>query len=85
MAVEIETEDERLTAAYRSLEDTVETDALVALREPVLQSVDEYHSRGRRVATLERLRRNRVYGALSGSATHTPQYVKADAREDVIA
>lgn len=86
MAVEVETEAERLTATYRSLEDTVETDALVALREPVLQSVEEPHSRRGRGGTMERLRRNRVYGALSGSAAnHTPQYVKADASEDVIA
>lgn len=81
--VEVETEAERLTATYRSLEDTMETDTLVALREPVLE---EPQSRRLRVATLERLRRNRVYGALSASGgSLTPQYVKADAREDLIA
>ena len=87
MAVEIETEAERLTATYRSLEDTTETDTLVGLREPVLQSVDGSHSTGLRAGTLERLRRNRakVYGALAAKSDPTPQYVKADAREDLIA
>ena len=87
MAVEIETEAERLTATYRSLEDTTEADALVTLQEPVLQSVEPSHSTGLRAGTLERLRRNRakVYGALAASSDSTPQYVKADASEDLIA
>lgn len=84
MAMEVETEEERLTATYRPLDETMETDTLVALREPVLQSVDvSQSSRG----TLERLKRNRarVYGALAATSDATPQYVKADAMEDLIA
>ena len=85
MAIEVETEAERLTATYRSLEDTTETDTLVALREPVLQSVDSAGLRSLR--TMERLRRNRakVYGALTASSDATPQYVKSDSGEDLIA
>ena len=85
MAMEPETEAERLTATYRSLEDTMETDTLVALREPVLQSVDVPRSPELRSGTMERLRRNRVYGALAATSDATPQYVKADATEDLIA
>ena len=83
-----ETEEDRLTATYRPLEDTLETDALVALREPVLQSVDISHSSsGLRAWTLDGLKRNRarVYGAFAATYDATPQYVKADATEDLIA
>ena len=86
--IEVETEEERLTATYRHLEDTLETDALVALRESVLLSVDVSNSSSeRRAGTLDRLKRNRakVYGALAASSDATPQYVKADAQEDLIA
>ena len=77
----IETEAERLSSAYRSLEDTVDTDTLMPLREPVMQSMeDSNHS------TLGRLRRHRVYDVLVPSAERgTPKYVRADAREDLIA
>ena len=83
MAMNVETEGERLTSSYRSLEDTLDTDTLIALREPVL-STEEPHNR--RVGTLERLRRNKVYGVLATSnSSHTPQYVTADSTEDLIA
>lgn len=85
MAMDVETEVERLTSTYNCLEDTLDTDTLVTLREPVL-SIEEPHSRRLGVGTFGRLRRNRVYGVLATSNTsHTPQYVKADATEDLIA
>ena len=80
----IETEAEQLSSAYRSLEDTVDTDTLMPLREPVMQSMEDSNcSTG---STLGRLRRHRVYDVLVPSAKRsTPKYVRADAREDLIA
>lgn len=80
---DIETEADRLSSAYSSLEDTMETNTLVQLREPMLQSVEE--SYGRRTGTLDRLRHSRVYNVLASTKSSMPQYVKEDASEDVIA
>lgn len=72
----IETEAERLSSTYVALEDTLDTDNLVQLREPVLESEE----------SSVRRRRRKVYDVLVPSSKHsTPHYVKEDAKEDLIA
>lgn len=79
---DVETEADRLSSSYSLLEDTMETDRLVQLREPMLQPAEESHSR---TGSLHRLRHSRVYTMLASTKNSVPQYVKEDAKEDVIA
>lgn len=76
-----ETEADRLSSSYNLFEDTMDTDTLVQLREPMLQPAEESHNR---TGSLHRLRHSKVYTALASTKNSMPQYVKEDAREDVI-
>lgn len=79
---DVDTEADRLSSSYNLLEDTMDTDTLVQLREPMLQPTEESHSR---TGSLHRLRHSRAYTMLASTKHRVPQYVKEDAKEDVIA
>ena len=80
--VDNETEANRLSSSYAELEDTVETDVLVPIREHTPKKESNTSGSLKRRRKLKR----RVYDVLASSTElNTPRYVKDDTNEDPIA